>query len=98
MFREILKTRFTIPKLIFLLLSQFACRDNWGSKLKIEISSDSFWSHESRGGLRILKQANVRKLVFRGKQSCTVLHENSIYALPGLCFEKRIYPWTRLDE
>ena len=50
--------------------------------------TDSFQHHESHGGLRILKRASIRKLVFRGEQFCTVLHENSIYVLPGLCFEK----------
>ena len=67
---------------------------NW----KPRPSTDLFRCHESCSSLKILKRASVRKLVFRGKQSCIVLRENSIYALSGLRFEKRIYPWNLSDE
>ena len=65
---------------------------------KVNISIDSFRSHKSRGDLKILKRASVEKLIFRRKQSCIILRENLVYSLSGLRFEKRRYPWTRLDE
>ena len=65
---------------------------------EVNIPTNSFRRHESRGDLRILKRASVEKLVIRGNQSCTILCENLVYTLLGLRFEKRRCPWTRLDE
>ena len=50
-----------------------------------------FRHYKSNDGLRIAKQAKVKKYIFRGKHYQTVLLAILGYLLLGLCFRNRAY-------
>ena len=58
----------------------------------LRLLTDSFWHHESNGGLRFGKWASVENYIFRGKPYYLNLHEISITWYPELCFGNWAYP------